>query len=74
MKDDPLDFLSDPASYCANYVSPTLVKEGAQALSLVDGKAALINDHEWHFEQFHCWRRLYVEAAAHGDALCSGVC
>jgi len=71
---DPLDFLNDPASQCANYISPALVKEGAEVLSGLDAEATFINDQVWGLQQFQRWRRLYVEAATHGDALCGGVC
>jgi hypothetical protein len=74
MKDDPLEFLNDPASLCAGYASPALVKEGAEALSGLDAEALFVDEHVWVLQQFQRWRGLYVDAASHGDALCVGVC
>jgi hypothetical protein len=64
----------DPAFNCSGYVSLSLVKEGAEALSEVDAELTFINDRVWQLRDFRLWRYLYAEAAAHGEALCVGVC
>jgi hypothetical protein len=67
------ELASDPASLCANYVSPSLVKEGAEVLSALDAEAFFINDRVWRLQSFQRWRRVYIEAAAHDEVLCCGV-
>ncbi len=68
------EFSNDSAFACGNFVSPSLVKEGAQALSALDAKALFISDSVWQLQSFQRWHSVYGEAAAHGEALCSGVC
>jgi hypothetical protein len=68
------EFSNDPAFLCGNFVSPSLVKEGAHALSALDAKALFINDSVWQLQSFQRWHTVYGEAAAHGEALCGGVC
>jgi hypothetical protein len=67
------ELAGDPASLCANFVSPSLVKEGAEVLSALDADALFINDAVWQLQGFQRWRRLYMEAAVHDEALCCGV-
>jgi hypothetical protein len=64
---------SDPASLCADFVSPSLVKEGAEVLSALDAEALFINDRVWQLQSFQRWRRVYMEAAVYDEALCCGV-
>jgi len=71
----PEEIAADPATFAATFISPSLVQEGAQVLSGLDAEAVFINDDpDWELAQFRHWRNLYVEAAAHGDALFCGVC
>jgi hypothetical protein len=67
------ELASDPASLCANFVSPSLVKEGAEVLSALDAEALFINDGVWQLQSFQRWRRVYMEAAVHDEVLCCGV-
>ena len=67
------ELASDPASLCANFVSTSLVKEAAEVLSALDAEALFINDAGWQLQSFQRWRRVYMEAALHDEALCCGV-
>ena len=68
------EFSNNPAYLCGNFVSPALVREGAEALNALDAEALFMNDTVWQLQSFQRWRSLYVEAAAHDEALCMGVC
>jgi hypothetical protein len=67
------ELATDPGSLCANFVSPSLVKEGAEVLSALDAEALFINDPVWQLQRFQRWRRVYMEAALHDEVLCGGV-
>jgi hypothetical protein len=67
------ELASDPASLCANFVSSSLVKEGAEVLSALDAEALFINDSVWQLQSFQRWRRVYMEAALHDEVLCGGI-
>jgi hypothetical protein len=68
------ELASDPACLCGNFVSPSLVKEGAGVLSALDAEALFINDSAWQLQSFQRWRSVYMAAARHDEALCTGVC
>jgi hypothetical protein len=77
LKDSKFDieeFSSNPAYLCGNFVSQALVKEGAQVLSAIDAEANFINDTVWQLQSFQRWRSVYMAAAVHDEALCTGVC
>jgi hypothetical protein len=51
-------------------ISAPLVQEGAQVLSELNGELLFADDQEWYeLTSFRCWRQLYQDAAAAGDAL-----
>jgi hypothetical protein len=68
------EFSSNPAYLCGNFVSQALVKEGAQVLSAIDAEANFFDDTVWQLQSFQRWRSVYMAAAAHDEALCTGVC
>ena len=68
------EFSSNPAYLCGNFVSPALVREGAQVLSALDAETLFINDTAWQLQSFQRWRSVYLAAAAQDEALCTGVC
>ena len=67
-------FSSNPAYLCGNFVSPALVKEGAQVLGALDAETLFISDTAWQLQSFQRWRSVYMAAAAHDEVLCTGVC
>jgi len=67
-------FLSNLAYLCGNFVSPALVKEGAQVLGALDAETLFISDTAWQLQSFQRWRSVYMAAAAHDEVLCTGVC
>ncbi len=68
------EFSSNPAYLCGNFVSPALVKEGAQVLIALDAETLFINETALQLQSFQRWRSVYLAAAAHDEALCTGVC
>jgi len=77
LKDTEFDieeFSSNPAYLCGNFVSPALVKEGAQVLGALDAETLFIDDTAWQLQSFQRWRSVYMAAAVHDEALCTGVC
>lgn len=68
-----VEMASDPARQCGNFVSPSLVSRGAELLRALDAEALFLNDAVWQLQSFQRWRHLYVEVAAHDEALCCGV-
>jgi hypothetical protein len=68
-----VEMASDLARQCGNFVSPSLVSEGAELLRALDAEALFLNDAVWQLQSFQRWRRLYLEVAAHDEALCCGV-
>jgi hypothetical protein len=67
------EMASDPARLCGSFVSPELVKEGAEVLGALDAEALFLNDGVWQLQNFQRWRRAYMQTAVHSEALCCGV-